>query len=250
MARSWAKDKIYLGEHIVELAEKAKAEDNKLSLMIFPEGTLVSRDTRPLSKKYADKIGIVRLYYFNLNMEPSSFHLSHQSDLQHTLLPRSTGLLFILRSMGPAIPDLKVLDITIGYPGIPPAGYGQDFYTLRSIFVQGIAPPEIHLHMRLYNLSDIPIGAVSKSDSVGRGAEATPEETTAFDKWLVERWTEKDRMMDAFYRDGAFPSPDGVLTTKKVEVPVKLRAFWEIGNAFCFLAPLAVYYGFKSVLTQ
>lgn len=151
--------------------------------------------------------------------------------------------------MGPTIPDLQLLDITVGYPGIPPAGYGQDYYTLRSIFFQGIAPPAIHLHMRLYPISEIPIGAVKSSDSVGRGAEATPEETTAFDKWLLDRWTEKDRLMDGFYRDGVFPSPEGVRTTKRVEIPVRLRSFWEIGNAVCFFAPAAVYYGFKSVLS-
>lgn len=30
--------------------------------MIFPEGTLVSKDTRPVSKKFADKCGIVSRY--------------------------------------------------------------------------------------------------------------------------------------------------------------------------------------------
>lgn len=29
--------------------------------MLYPEGTLVSKDTRPRSKKYADKMGIVSL---------------------------------------------------------------------------------------------------------------------------------------------------------------------------------------------
>lgn len=149
--------------------------------------------------------------------------------------------------MGPAIPDLQLLDVTVGYPGIPPKGYGQDFYTLRSIFFQGIPPPEIHIRLRLIDLSSIPIGKVSVGDGVERGAEATPEETAAFEKWLVERWIEKDRLMDAFYRDGVFPSPKGVDTTPAVEIPIKLRSVLEIGNAFCFAAPVAVYYGFKTV---
>lgn len=59
LARSWSKDRAYLGEHLVKVAERAKYADSRVALMIFPEGTLVSRDTRPLSKKYADKIGIV-----------------------------------------------------------------------------------------------------------------------------------------------------------------------------------------------
>lgn len=232
LARSWAKDRGPLGEHVINVAERAKAADNKLALMIFPEGTLVSRDTRPLSKKFADKTGI--------------------ADCTNVLLPRSTGLLFILRSMAPSIPNLQLLDVTVGYPGIPPAGYGQDYYTLRSIFFQGIAPPAIHIHMRLTPVSDIPIGAVSAKDGVERGAEASSEEIAAFESWLLERWREKDALMGAFYQDGRFPAP-GVAEkaqSRHVEIPIRLRSTWEVANAVCFMAPAAAYYGFKWVRTR
>ena len=145
--------------------------------------------------------------------------------------------------MAPSIPDLQLLDITIGYPGIPPRGYGQDFYTLRSVFFQSVPPPEIHLHLRLFKQSEIPFGKVSSQDGAGRGAEASPEEVAEFDGWLRERWVEKDAMMDAFYRDGRFPpAGKGVKTTKPVEVPVRLRNFWEAGNAFCFFVPVGAWY--------
>jgi hypothetical protein len=67
-----------------------------------PEGTLVSPLTRPPSEAYAKKQGI--------------------EDCRHLLLPRSTGLLFCLRSLSPRIPDLKLVDLTIGYPGVPAGG--------------------------------------------------------------------------------------------------------------------------------
>jgi hypothetical protein len=148
--------------------------------------------------------------------------------------------------MAPAIPDLKLLDVTIGYPGIPPTGYAQDFYTLRSIFFQGIAPPAIHLHLRLYSMSEIPFGSVSADDSVERGAEATAEETAVFERWLVNRWVEKDRLMDGFHKNGNFSHAEGVLPTQQVEIPIRIKSLWEVGNALCFLAPVVVYYGFKS----
>jgi len=169
-----------------------------------------------------------------------------QPDLQYTILPRSTGLLFILRSMAPTLPDLKLLDITIGYAGVPPAGYGQDFYTLRSIFFQGIAPPAIHLHLRLCSMPEIPLGSVSASDSVERGAEATAEETATFEKWLINRWAEKDRLMDGFYKNGYFSNAGDVPGAKRIEIPIRLRSTWEVGNALCFLAPVVVYYSVKS----
>lgn len=34
-------------------------DDEPLNFMIFPEGTLISKDTYPISKKYADKMGFV-----------------------------------------------------------------------------------------------------------------------------------------------------------------------------------------------
>lgn len=70
--------------------------------LLVPEGTLVSPQTRLLSAKYAAKMGF--------------------PDCNHTLLPRSTGLLFCLRTLLPRIPTLKLLDLTIAYPGIPDGG--------------------------------------------------------------------------------------------------------------------------------
>ncbi|KAF9513447.1 hypothetical protein BS47DRAFT_1296108 [Hydnum rufescens UP504] len=220
LARSWSADRIYLGKHLVSIAQRAQRAGQAFALLIFPEGTLVSQDTRPLSKKYADKISI--------------------ADMEHTLLPRSTGLHFILRTLGPAIPSLQVLDVTIGYAGVPAKGYGQDHYTLRSIFFQGVPPPKIHVHLRLYPVSLIPIGNTSGKNTVGHGAEASPEEAAKFDSWLRERWIEKDRLMDGFYRDGKFSPPAGPATS--VEIPVRLLNRWEALDAYAWFAPVIAGY--------
>lgn len=39
--------------------------------------------------------------------------------MKNILLPRSTGLHYSLRSLAPRIPDLKLLDLTVVYPGEP-----------------------------------------------------------------------------------------------------------------------------------
>lgn len=49
-------------------------------------------------------------FLFSLNSFP-------QSDLKNILLPRSTGLHYSLRSLAPRIPDLRLLDLTVVYPG-------------------------------------------------------------------------------------------------------------------------------------
>ncbi len=59
LARSWASDRIYLGNQLALLGRRAQLHDTPLTFILYPEGTLVSPETRPISKKYADKLGIV-----------------------------------------------------------------------------------------------------------------------------------------------------------------------------------------------
>ncbi len=60
LARSWASDRVQLSAGLSWLARRAEKEDSPFTFILYPEGTLVSKDTRPISKKYADKLGIVR----------------------------------------------------------------------------------------------------------------------------------------------------------------------------------------------
>lgn len=172
--------------------------------------------------------------------------------MRNCLLPRSTGLLFALRTLAPYVPDLHILDVTMAYPGIPPAGYGQSYYTLRSVFLDRVPPPALHVHLRLYQVArDVPIGDV-QAGSVGRGAEASVEETKVFEEWLRRRWREKDELLEGFYRDGHFGSggerPVGSsagtegAVSGAVEVPVKVRSGWDVVNAYCWFLPWIVWY--------
>jgi len=211
--RSWIADRAYLGRKLIEIGKDAMKAAEPFVLMIYPEGTLVSDSTRAISRRYAEKMDI--------------------PDMTNVLLPRSTGTLFALRTLAPSIPNLAVVDITIGYAGIPAAGYGQDYYTLRSVFFNGLSPPTLHLHLRMWQAKDLPIGDMS--DSATRGAEATQLEKDAFDKWMLERWREKDRWMDGFYINGEFPTDKGRYErTLEVHNPI------EIAQAFCFFVPVIV----------
>ncbi len=97
LSRSWATDSKYFDAQLRDIGERARRGPHPLTFLLFPEGTLVSPDTRPLSRKWAEKQGI--------------------EDLKHTLLPRATGLHYALRTLSPMIPDLHILDITVAYEG-------------------------------------------------------------------------------------------------------------------------------------
>lgn len=119
LARSWASDRHYLVKELASIGRQAEQNDTPLAFILYPEGTLVSKDTRPLSKKYADKMGIVSAATLYLPCSGAQLirRLFHKPDMTHTLLPRSTGLLYSLRALSPRIPSLQLIDITVAYPG-------------------------------------------------------------------------------------------------------------------------------------
>jgi len=230
LARSWASDRIQLASDLSALGLQAEREDKPFTLLLYPEGTLVSKDTRPISRKFADKMGI--------------------PDMTNILLPRSTGLHHSLRSLAPRVPALQLIDITIVYPGIPPMKYGQDYYTLRSIFFDRVPPPVVHMHLRVFDVSkDVPIGDVSvsnpsvlpKGQANGHAVEVDfPEEEKAkFDLWLRELWRDKDELVGNFYQ-----SVVSGHETAGVDIPLELRHKSEIPDAFCFFLP--ALFGFVS----
>ncbi|KAG5639378.1 hypothetical protein H0H81_003522 [Sphagnurus paluster] len=227
LARSWASDRVHLASHLSSLGKQTEEEDNPFCFLLYPEGTLVSPNTRPISKKFADKIGI--------------------PDLTNILLPRSTGLHYSLRSLAPRIPDLKLLDLTIVYPGIPQMRYGQEYYTLRSIFMSGIPPPVVHIHLKMFDVAaEIPIGNVqtntlSSGAPNGNSAEVdiSQQEKEAFDMWLHEVWRDKDQCMTRFYESASFRPGTGI---SQVEIPLRLHRKREFLDAFCFFLPATVGY--------
>lgn len=157
------------------------------ALVIFPEGTLVSALTRPKSASFAAATGV--------------------KDLENLLLPRSTGLLYCLRTLSLDMPDLTLYDVTIGYKGVPAGGYAQDYYTLKSIYGYGISPPRIHVHLSKLALKDVPIGHVREGATKEElDVEVTAEERAVFQEWTLGRWQDKDELLRSFYQHGAFPA--------------------------------------------
>ena len=103
MARHWEKDKSRLQHRLQKLKSRhsgplsGQAGLDPMWLMIFPEGTNLSGNTRKKSAKWAESQGM--------------------PDLKHQLLPRSTGLYFCLQELKGTVDWGH--DCTIAYEGIP-----------------------------------------------------------------------------------------------------------------------------------
>ncbi|KAI6158758.1 hypothetical protein EDD17DRAFT_1779270 [Pisolithus thermaeus] len=228
LSRSWVADKAQLTKLLSKLGKKAEEEDKPFAFILFPEGTLVSKHTRPISRSYAGMLGI--------------------PDLHNVLLPRSTGLFCSLRSLSPRLPTLKLLDVTIVYPGVPPRGYGQSYYTLRSIFCDRIPPPVVHMHLRIFDVAkDVPVGDISncKLTTMTNGQAASslvetevPEgERVHFDEWLRELWACKDQYITRFSRT-------------PVQVPLELQDKVQVAGAYCYFAPAVVAYAWSKLVKR
>ena len=103
MSRKWAKDQGRIAYRLRKLTSRHKgpmsgSQDlDPMWLLIYPEGTNVSANTRKGSKKWAEKQGI--------------------EDMRWQVVPRSTGLKFMLSELKGTVD--WVYDCTVGYEGIP-----------------------------------------------------------------------------------------------------------------------------------
>lgn len=127
-------------------------------------------------------------------------------------------------------------------------GYGQSYYTLRSIFFNGVPPPAVHMHLRLFDArADIPIGdlsaSVSNSDVAAKNAvevDIPAEEKEKFDVWLRDLWREKDEAITKYHENGTLDTISEGSTA--LDIPLRLRRKREVLDAFCFFFPTGVVY--------
>ncbi|KAI8329763.1 hypothetical protein BC941DRAFT_457151 [Chlamydoabsidia padenii] len=153
---------------IIQNLERSKVGDKPMWLVLFPEGTVISKEMRARSEAYA---------------------LKHQmNDNLFTLLPRSTGLKLCTETLGNSVEWMY--DLTIGYPGIQAGQIPEDTIRLKHIFT-GRGPQQIHIHIRRYRISELPL-----------------HDDAAFTQWIMDRWVEKDKRMEEFYEQGRFTSFD------------------------------------------
>lgn len=121
------------------------------------------------------------------------------------LHPRSTGLLFCLRTLLPAVPDLQLLDVTIGYPGVPFGKYPQEWYSLTSVFFRSVPPPTVRIHLHLHTNLGKTGGDVPALNDLRAGEAATPEETREFELWLRGIWAKKEALLEQWSHEPPVP---------------------------------------------
>ena len=99
--------------------------------------------------------------------------------LKHVLIPRTKGFVASVQSLRGHVD--AVYDLTIAYvDGVPTLWQWIKGYVRR-----------VHVNVRRYAI------------------EVMPEDGQALSSWLIERYQEKDLLLDYYYQNSAFPVPKG-----------------------------------------
>ncbi|OMJ22518.1 putative acyltransferase [Smittium culicis] len=170
LKRNWNADKETLEAHM----RKINNCEFPTSLLLFPEGTTFTKNTLTKSLAFAAK---------------SDLKIQHP---KHLILPRSTGIKCCLDNL--SLGKTKYLyDVTVGYSGVPRDGFAEDVYSIKNIFYNEKYPKQIHINIRRFLISDIPL-----------------DEDSKFSEWLQNRFLEKDSKLDYFYKSGDFHSENDI----------------------------------------
>ena len=213
LKRKWEQDKPRMAAHL----QKFNNPKDPMWLMMFPEGTNLADSTREASKKWAEKNGI--------------------EDMRHMLLPRSTGLQFILQELRQTVD--YVYDCTIAYEGVPRGEFAQDIFTVGASYFGGRPPKSVNMYWRRFRVSSIPL-----------------DDPKTFELWLRSRWIEKDKFIEDYLRTGRFPADNGTSKNSKgetirgaghIEAEIKPKYWYEFLQVFApiglFALVLYMFYG-------
>ncbi|KAI9279668.1 acyltransferase-domain-containing protein [Sporodiniella umbellata] len=188
--RKMANDK----KNIVDNLQKAKKTQLPFWLLFFPEGTVICGETLRRSNEYAKKSGL------KIN--------------RYTLVPRSAGLRLCLQTLYEEVDYLY--DFTIGYFGVLSTETPFEKYSMQDIFLNKKHPKEVHVHVRRYKTSDIPV-----------------ENEELFSNWITERWAEKDKLMERFYTEHSFVTNQAL----QYNAPFKTKnTIWQMVWPFLIIA--------------
>lgn len=97
MSRKMKTDGPRLARRMSQLSRRSGNKLNPMWLLMFPEGTNLSKNGRAKSVKWAERCGT--------------------PDMKYQLIPRSTGTYFCLKALGDTVEWLY--DCTLAYDGVP-----------------------------------------------------------------------------------------------------------------------------------
>lgn len=89
---------------------------------------------------------------------------------------------------------------------------------MKKLYIEGRKAPRVHMHWRRFAIQEVPY-----------------DDSKALEAWVLERWIEKDELLEQFLQHGGFPADDGC-TIAKVEVQNWLETVQILGGVVSVVA--------------
>lgn len=160
-----------------------------------------------------------------------------QVNFERVIHPRSKGTYEVVSNLHTIDPHLRLFDVTISFPCSRHSAsqYPKDENSLRTHFANGSTSAKAHLHIRSWEVSNLPFTSATL---------ATEEERLqVFDRWLRVTWGEKDQLLDQFYAEGTFDNGK----EKVIQEKPRLRDLLALGSVILSTV-LFCGVGWKAVL--
>eukprot|EP00917_Polyrhabdina_sp_WS-2016_P025094 GHVP01054060.1.p1 GENE.GHVP01054060.1~~GHVP01054060.1.p1 ORF type:complete len:349 (+),score=49.96 GHVP01054060.1:135-1181(+) len=164
LLRNWTEGK---REFLKEL-EKIK-EREKLSLLLFPEGTIITNNSIPSGRLYTEAQGI--------------------SPFENVLPPKYIGLYVILQLFDKKIDG--ILDLTIDY-GVSSTYLDAEIGAIPHL-TSGKGPKDIKVYMDYYKAEEIPGNSQNLETSKKQNDDFNPPEE--YREWLLNVFRRKDQLL-------------------------------------------------------
>lgn len=197
--RKWEMDRLTLTSFLEYFALVQK----KVHMLIYPEGTNLTKETLKKSDKFAAANGL----------EPYS----------QVLYPRTTGFIHIFNEMK-RLGSLKcVQDVTVAYRG-------EHLPVTELDFLSGKLPKEIHFYLDTIETNHI------IQDPTATSSE---EKDKCLEKWLMDRWALKEKFLVKFYENEEKKiKDDDELSSLNDGVDYKLRLDTPFESQYLFIYPV------------
>ncbi|TRY78941.1 hypothetical protein TCAL_05003 [Tigriopus californicus] len=202
ITRKWQTDEIKMGQMLDHLSAHSSAP---FQLVLFPEGTNLTKETKAKSDQFAIK--------------------NQQEPFAYLLHPRTTGFSFLASRLRENQSLNAIYDLTMAYPDEVPEDE-------RSM-AQGVMPREVHCHIKRYKPNDLPTTLLG------------------LDKWLQERWNEKEQLLEKLYEQRlSFPAYSSQQTMPQPVLPFQYLTLiaWLVFLYQCVFHWIPSFWGFTWIV--
>lgn len=189
---------------LINSLQKISKNDEKFWLLIFPEGAIISEETKKISEEYALKNNI--------------------PNMNHVLIPKTTGLNICAQNL---LKDIGcIYDLTIGYKGIKENTIMWDMDIINSVFFDNTSRPEIHIHVNRIPIEKIYDKIFNPKD---------------FTNYTYEIFRKKDKQLEFFKSKGYFDENNHLLYSNNIMKEVGCISLLSIWLFWIFIS-IMIYF--------